>query len=188
MKKKNIYLLNAIALISITLIGYLLTQYMYVQKPNIITQPEAPVEAIQDAKQIPDFSFKTLDGAAHNIRDYKDKIILLNFWATWCAPCVREFPNLLKTAENHPNDVVLIALSSDLDKAAITNFAEKFELDIQRPNVLISLDEDNITQSTFQTFKLPETIIIDKNQNMRKKLIGADWDIEYLEKEIKKLL
>lgn len=188
MNKKAAYTINAGILIAIAALGYFFTQTMYAQKPSVIAQPEAPVENLATASRTPEFSFETLDEAQHNIRDYKDKIVLLNFWATWCAPCIKEFPHLLQIAADYPDDVILIALSSDIDKAAIDKFAQKFELDIDAQNVLVALDEDNITQSTFQTFKLPETILIDKNQNMRKKLIGADWEPEYLKAEIEKLL
>lgn len=188
MNKKTSYLINTAILIAIAGLGYLFTHAMYAQKPNVIIQPEAPVEEVENAQKTPEFTFQTLDKAQHNLRDYQGKIILLNFWATWCAPCVKEFPHLLQIANEYPDNIVLIALSSDIDKAAIDKFVQKFDLNISAQNVLIALDEDNITQSTFQTFKLPETILIDKNQNMRKKLIGADWEIEYLKNEIEKLL
>lgn len=184
---------NIAIILIVGILTYALTLYLSennIQK-NVIQAPDEGSihKDITDDQKIPDFTFKDINGTTHSASDFKDKIIILNFWASWCAPCIKEFPNLLKATETFKDDVVLIALSSDLDQGAITKFMKKMQsqqnLNFDADNILIALDENQaITAGKFQTFKLPETILIDQNQNIRHKLIGADWNLEDLEEKI----
>jgi thiol-disulfide isomerase/thioredoxin len=155
---------------------------------NQVPNKETTSQTIGNEQTIPEFTFTDINGKTHNIGDHKGKTIILNFWASWCAPCIKEFPNLLKATQSNKDNVILIALSSDLDEAAIHKFISKISLDFTAPNILIALDKDQaITAKTFNTFKLPETLIIDQNQNLRHKLIGADWEYENLQSIIETL-
>jgi len=187
---------NIAILLIIGTLTYALTLYLSQNNiaPNINEAPDksAIQKDIKTAQKAPDFTFTDNAGKTHKASDFKGKIIILNFWASWCAPCIKEFPNLLTIAESYKDDTILIALSSDLDKSAITKFINKMksttDLNFDAPNIFIALDEDQkITAGTFSTFKLPETIIIDRNQTIRHKLIGADWDIKNLQEIIEKL-
>jgi len=124
---------------------------------------------------------------------FKGKVTLVDFWASWCSPCIKEFPNFLKAAQEFNDQIVFIALSSDLDEETMTKFLKKLaqtsESPLQQDNVFIALDTDqNITQDLFQVYRLPETILIDSNQRMRSKLIGANWEYVDLIKQIDALL
>ena len=159
-------LLNISLLLIICFAGYSLTHLAYQDTPPA-----------QKGLQIPPFEITSLDGKIITHNSHKNKIILINFWATWCAPCIKEFPDLLKLAADNPDHVALVALSSDIDKAAIEKFLQKLPSKTPPPNVIIALDTHNITASTFGTVQLPETLIFDKTGIRRKKIIGADWDI-----------
>jgi len=76
---------------------------------------------LEEGKSVPNFTFKTIDGNTHSLHDFSGQTILIHFWASWCAPCVVEFPDLIKMAENR-NDVMIIALSSDRTAKAIDRF------------------------------------------------------------------
>ncbi len=170
--------LNIFIALCIGLLTYGLTIYMDSSKPKVMELP-IETEAPKAGEQTPAFSFTDIFDKTHSVKDFKGKIVILNFWASWCPPCVKEFPLLLETAAAHKDDVVLIALSSDHDAAAmdkfITKLGKKFDLK-SIPNVFIALDENTqVTQGLFQTFRLPETIIIDREQNLREKLVGANW-------------
>lgn len=180
-------LINAALLIAIAAAGYVLTGITEHTKPHIIVQPDAPVELIQPGKPLPDFSFTTPDKTTHTITDFKNKIVVLNFWASWCPPCIKEFPNFIKLAEAYPDDVVFIALSSDIDEPAMNAFLKKTGLQAQPKNILIALDTQDLTKSLFQTYKLPETILADRNLVMNTKIIGADWEYEDLASRIETL-
>lgn len=154
----------------------------------IVQQPGNSITMLETGEQTPEFTFTTLAGKTQDIKDFKGKIILLNFWATWCPPCIAEMPSLLNIAKTHESDVVLIALSSDLDAESIKNFLRRIEAAESAPNILIGLDEQSrVTQDIFKVFKLPETIVIDRDGMQHAKLIGANWEPEALEKIIGEL-
>ncbi len=179
---------NILILITLSLAIYGITYALM----NNNQAPERSINNVPDksaiqkelkGNEIPDFTFTDINGKTHKASDFKGKVIVLNFWATWCAPCIKEFPNLITTAQHFSEDVVLIALSSDLEQIPVDTFLNKIQkaqdLNINSPNIIIALDENQaITAKLFQTFKLPETLIIDKDLNLRHKLIGADWTLE----------
>lgn len=184
---KNISIIvNVAVLLIIAALGYAVTISLEHRTP-IIAQPSTPIEAVKNQQPAPDFTFTTTDGKTHSLKDFKNKIVILNFWASWCPPCIKEFPHFIKAAKEFENDVIFIGVSSDLDEAAMTKFTDK--LGDLPPNTFITLDEDqSITKDTFQTYQLPETILIDQSQIMRTKIIGADWDYETLQQHIKALI
>jgi len=188
---------NIILLLTISILTYAMT--MLLTNNNIRpTINEVPNKAaiqknIQNTEAIPNFTFTDINGKTHSASDYKGKIIILNFWASWCAPCIKEFPNLLYVAKTYNKDTVLIALSSDLNETAIQSFIKKMQttqnLDFSADNILVALDENQeITAKKFSTFKLPETIIIDREFKIRNKLIGADWSTQDLSDIIESLI
>lgn len=132
-------------------------------------------------KQAQDFTFKDIRGNTHKLTDFKGRWVILDFWATWCAPCVVTFPSLMKFANDHRDQVVVIALSSDRTERQIKDFIAKQSPETKQqadlPNVLIALDEGmRITKDLYFVAKYPETILISPEQKMTGKLLGAtDW-------------
>lgn len=175
---------NLIVLVLAIGVGASLTYWMdysggAVPKMQTLQFQEKSPQMVKLAR-VPEFEFQALDGKEIHIHDFKGKIVVLNFWASWCAPCVKEFPYFLKLAAEFPDDVVFIGLSSDFDMSAMNRFLSK--LSYQHPramdgqNIHLGLDENGvITRDLFQTLRLPETFIIDKKGIMREKLIGANW-------------
>ena len=167
--------LNIIILAVTVLLGIGLTLWFDNSSGSIPNSP-LPVIELEEVNQesVPPFSFQTLDGKNYSISDFKGKTILINFWATWCAPCVVEFPKLIALAKQNP-DIVIIGLSSDIDDAKIIRFLDKNPDNL--PNFLISRDQKRkITADVFQTYKLPETVIISPSGKIVKKILGdTDW-------------
>ena len=96
----------------------------------------AGIQKQQEAKKIqrsliagakfPDFEEKDLAGKPLSIANYKGKVVLLDFWATWCGPCIGELPNVLKTYEKyHAKGFEIIGISLDKDEQTLTNFIKK---------------------------------------------------------------
>lgn len=137
--------------------------------------PIQPAATQTQRQNAPYFTFKTLNGKTYGLKDFAGKPVILNFWASWCAPCVIEFPAMLQLAQK--TDGIFIFLSQDESDAEIERFIKRHGKDLPLKNVYIARDENKKTaQKLYQTFKLPETYIIDKNTGIAEKIIGADVD------------
>ncbi len=102
------------------------------------------------------------------------KVAIVNFWATWCAPCQRELPALLKLADHLGSSFVLVLISVDEDKQALTGFLKGFDLRLQ--NVEVLWDPASSVAGAFGTRQLPETYIFDRNRRFDRKVLGfIDW-------------
>ncbi|WP_157477497.1 TlpA family protein disulfide reductase [Granulicella tundricola] len=100
----------------------------------------------------------------------RGKIVVLNLWATWCAPCVQELPSLLALKQKMPG-IAVVAVSTDQDDEVYRAFLVKHHVDI--PTVR---DSDAKINALYGTVQIPETYIIDRNGVLRRKFIGAqDW-------------
>jgi cytochrome c biogenesis protein CcmG, thiol:disulfide interchange protein DsbE len=176
--------INIIILIVTILIGAGVTFWLD-GTSNPPTVQDAPITASEDTlnSMVPDFTFTDLSGEIYNIKDFRGKVTLINFWATWCAPCVIEFPKLIQLAKDNPH-IVMIALSSDINDEKIKNFLTKNKVDL--PNFYIARDpKRKITTDLFQTYRLPETVIIAPSGRIVKKIIG---DTEWGGQDIQNLL
>lgn len=138
-----------------------------------------------DEKMAPNFTFTDIRGKTHTLSDFRGRVVILNFWASWCAPCVKEFPHFLKAAQDYPDEVIFLAASSDFNRAAMDRFTNKMTTAhpeaMAQPNVILFHDENQaITLDQFQTLRLPETILIDARGAMKAKIVGADWGYDDL--------
>jgi peroxiredoxin len=133
-----------------------------------LRQPR-PVEI---GERAPDFTLPALTQGSLSLHDFGRQVVVLNFWATWCPPCVEETPGLVKFAEQmHAQGVTVIGVSVDQDTAALQTFAAQ-----QHLSFLIGRDPDQSVANRYGTFKFPETYIINQDGRVAEKLIGAvDW-------------
>lgn len=119
----------------------------------------------------PDFTVQ--DGTEKiALRDFQGQVVVLNFWATWCPPCVEEMPSLVAMQEQlKSRGIKVVAISMDLDKGAYEEFLKQHGV-----NLLTVRDPDQKSSSLYGTFKYPETYIIDRKGVIRRKFIGAvNW-------------
>lgn len=123
----------------------------------------------QTGKPAPDFTVSDGYTSVH-LANYRGKIVLVNFWATWCPPCVAEMPSLLRLHHDNP-DLVILAISIDEDPAAYARFIRNRNVD------LITVRDPNQTAANlFKTDMWPETYAIDRSGVIRRKFVGAtDW-------------
>jgi peroxiredoxin len=129
----------------------------------------------------PDFTVKD-DARSVSLHDLKGKIVLLNFWATWCPPCVEEMPSLVALQGKMKDKVTVLAISVDVDEGAYKKFLKDHGVDL-----LTVRDPDEKSNTLYGTFKYPETYVIDRDGVVRRKFIGpVDWTspeiIQYLSK------
>jgi thiol-disulfide isomerase/thioredoxin len=114
------------------------------------------------------------DGAQTvSLRQYQSqgKVVVLNFWASWCPPCLEEFPSLIELQRRMPN-IVVLAVSFDTD----ANAYRQYLIDNHIAGITTILDLSQRSNTAFDTTRPPETYIIDRNGIIRRKFIGAqDW-------------
>ncbi len=170
--RRNLFLLLAVALL---ITGITLSLDTKTSIPA--TPAEISKEIIPAAGLAPDFTFTPMGHKSEvALSDFKGKVVLLNFWASWCAPCVIEFPKLRDLAKDYPDQLAVLAISSDRTQTDMDKFLKKSGI-TPTANLLISLDaERHISQDLFQTIRLPETFIIAPDGRMVRKVIGdTDW-------------
>jgi cytochrome c biogenesis protein CcmG, thiol:disulfide interchange protein DsbE len=100
----------------------------------------------------------------------RGKVVVLNLWASWCAPCIEELPSLLALQRKMP-DLAIVAVSTDQDPDVYRQFLIKNHVD-----VLTVRDADQRVNALYGTVQIPETYIIDRQGILRRKFIGAqNW-------------
>lgn len=149
----------------------------FVRVPPSLTLSSQGGQIEVNKEIIPNLSFTSIEGEAISLYDFKGKVVLVNFWATWCAPCIVEFPPLLELAHMKKDQIVLVALSVDEDPTKIEPFLKQHNLNIAPKNVIIAHDQNKaISQDIFQTVLYPETYIIGPDLTLQKKIVGLiDW-------------
>lgn len=131
---------------------------------------------------LPNITLTTIANESINLTDTPNKTIIINFWASWCTPCIEEMPSLLQLANNTPDEIILIAISIDNNIPDLTNFLNKINYQSKpNSNIYFVFDENKeISRNYFKTVKVPETFII-KNNKIIKKVIGAvDWNQNFI--------
>ena len=120
----------------------------------------------------PDFIVQDSDRTV-KLSDYRGQIVVLNFWATWCAPCVEEMPSLVEMQRRmKAKGITVLAVSVDVDQDAYNQFIRDHNI-----KMLTVRDSAQKSNALYGTFKFPETYIIDRNGIMQRKFIGAiDWN------------
>ncbi len=122
----------------------------------------------------PDFAYPTLDGDTLALADLRGDVVLLNIWATWCPPCVREMPSMQRLYDQHRNDGLrVVAVSVDAPGALrdVRSFVHELGLGFD-----ILLNPAGTIQDAYAVTGLPTTFLIDRNGRIRRKVLGgADW-------------
>ena len=119
----------------------------------------------------PDFTVKDADHSV-TLSEFRGKVVVLNFWATWCPPCVEETPSLVQMQQRMKDKgVVVLAVSEDEDEAAYHRFLKDHGV-----NLLTVRDGEHKSNTLYGSIRFPETYVIDRNGVVRRKFIGpVDW-------------
>jgi peroxiredoxin len=123
----------------------------------------------QTGQVAPDFTVSDGTTSIH-LANYRGKVVLLNFWATWCEPCLVELPSLLDLHHDQP-DLVILAVSIDEDPDAYSHFIVRRHVDLTTVR-----DPGQTAAKLYRSEAWPETYVIDRQGVIRRKFIGAqDW-------------
>ena len=120
----------------------------------------------------PDFTVQDSDHKI-TLSQFRGQVVVLNFWATWCPPCIEETPSLVRmTTRMKDKGVVVLAVSIDSDATAYHKFLKDYSV-----NMVTVRDEARTASNLYGTFGWPESYIIDRGGVVRRKFIGAvDWN------------
>ena len=129
-----------------------------------------------------DFTVTLADGSTFTLSDHEGKVILLNFWATWCGPCVGEMPAFEELQETYGEDLVLLAVSSGEDEETVKSFLEKNGYTFR-----VGLDLDYTVFSLYPSEYIPYTVVIGTDGKVAVTHTGAD-DYDYYSQLVEGLL
>jgi len=131
--------------------------------------PEAP-GTIGEGDQITDLNLPDLQGSMQTLP--KGEIILLNFWATWCPPCRKEIPSMVKLHKKLSSQGLrIVAVSVDKNLDDLENFVSEHQMPF-----MVLHDADSIAARQYGVFRFPETFLIDRQGRVRHRLVGeVEW-------------
>jgi len=133
----------------------------------------------------PDFTLRSMDGPNLRLQEQRGRVVMVNFWATWCGPCRQEMPQLNKLYEKYRSSgFVLLGVNIDEDPRHAANVAAK--LGVKFP---VLLDSDKSVSKRYDLAAMPSTVLIDRDGKVRHVHRGYREGVEELyEKQIRELL
>jgi len=153
------------------------------------TAPEAAEQGadgacMANAKPATDFTLPDLDGKPVKLSAFRGKVVLLNFWATWCGPCKAEIPGFVELQTQYKNDLVIVGLSVDDPADKAKAFAQQYK--VNYPMVL-GLGHDEIQDAYGPIYGIPASFLISRDGKVCKRHLGIAPKSQF-EREIKALL
>ena len=148
-------------------------------------KPFSPMEIDKlEKNKAPGFSLKDLNGREVVFSSLKGKVVLLNFWATWCPACIGEMPSLNKLYHAmKPRGLEIVAVSTDGSANAVRDYLNKKGIEFQ-----VLMDEKRTVTKQYKVFSLPTTFLIDRNGVIIEKFFGEyDWTDQEIKRKIEKL-
>ena len=133
----------------------------------------------------PTLALKDLEGRPHRLADYKGKVLLINFWATWCGPCRDEMPSIQRLKEKLAGrPFVVLAVNLDEPESRIRKFLSTVKVDFT-----ILLDPERKAAKAWDARILPASFVIGADGKIRYSLVGEiNWDHEHVVARIAELL
>ena len=131
-----------------------------------------------------DYTLKDMHGADVTLSSFKGKVILLNFWATWCGPCKAEIPSLVMLQDQYRDDLVVLGVSVDDPVEKLTPYATEYQMNYP---VLVGNGHEEFQDSFGPMWGIPVTVFVDREGRIAKKHSGIATK-EQFEAEIKALL
>jgi len=146
---------------------------------------EGALETYLDEADMASFELEGVNSQLHRLTDYHGKVVLVNFWASWCSPCIREIPSMQRLNEsmlNRPFEIVAINVSEP--KHGVMRQLKRINM-----TFTVLFDSEGKTFKQWQSKILPTTFIVDKKGHIRYQAQGPlEWDTVEVSEIIEKLL
>ncbi len=160
-------------IVALCLLGLYLAGRRTAQKPK----------ATASGNLAPDFTLTDIDGKKLSLSDYRGKVVLLDFWATWCAPCRSEIPHFVEMQQKYgPQGFQVIGISMDDDAKPVREYYREFKL-----NYPVAVGDDKLADKFGGVMGLPVNFIIDRDGRIHLRYLGAT-DVNVIEKDVTDLL
>ena len=166
MKKENRIIIAILAVLAIAIA--VLATVLIIKKidDSRYVYPEKYEEQI---KKAPDFTATLLTGEEFTLSENLGKPVLVNFWATWCGPCVGEMPAFEKLKEEYGDELVIVAVNCGEKAETVKEFVDE-----NGYTFAFAIDEKaEISTNIYPTMSIPYTVLIDANGNLAEEFVGA---------------
>lgn len=141
------------------------------------SEPEESYDELKEGDTAPEFSAPLADGGTFTLSEQKGKVVLLNFWATWCGPCVGEMPAFERLKKDYGDEVSILAINSMEDEATVNQFIEE-----EGYTFPIAYDTQGTVGLKYPTDGIPYTLVINGEGIIQNIYLGAeDADAQYKE-------
>jgi len=148
---------------------------------------KAGVVELKEGQQAPGFALLTLDGGRVSLTDHRDKLVVLNFWATWCQPCTVEMPSLEALWRRH-RDRGLVVVGASVDRGAPRALLEPYVRNLKLTFPIL-LDPDSKTSDRWRVTALPATFIVRPGGEVAGMAMGArQWNSDEMQALVERLL
>lgn len=179
-KSRRLDALGTTALLSYLIVGGLLVfGFALAIFPAVEAQNAAACRPLRPEARpgpAPEFVVEDLEGNEVRLSDFRGKFLVINFWATFCEPCITEWPQVQRLAERVADreDIVVLAISIDPERAPIEPFLEQMALDETRVQVL--WDPTESVHKSFGTTNIPDTYFVDEDGQIVHAFVNVrDW-------------
>ncbi len=154
-------------------------------KPAVVEKPAKPApnparqrEGLALAENVLASPIKTIDGKTLKLADYKDKVLIVNFWATWCGPCRQEIPHLITLRQEFKDEgfevIGVTHTSNDPDPETVKEFAQQFKIPYPigygESNLILGLQADGVRNN------IPQSFIISRQGKVIQRFVGFGGD------------
>ena len=141
--------------------------------PALPQTPGRGLTPLPDKAPAPQFVLSDLDGGIHRLSDYRGKVVIINFWATWCPPCREEMPSMQRAWEQLRGEGIgMLAINVGEDEDAVFQFTANYPVEFP-----LLLDQDSSVTAAWPVRGLPTTFVVDPGGRLVYRAIGGrEWD------------
>lgn len=152
--------------------------------PAQAQHPGKGLTALQERTEAPDFDLLDIDGVGHRLSTYRGKVLIINFWATWCPPCREEMPSMQRAWEVlEQEDILMLAINVGEDEDTIFQFTANYPVEFP-----LLMDRDSAVVGAWPVRGLPTTFVVDPQGHLAYRAVGGrEWDDEVLLEQVRAL-